>query len=295
MPFEKPILQTTPSSRPIGSFEEKRNIYYGEVISIEDEFDGGRIKVKIPGLDNRIANKDLVWAYPLLPKFFHVYPQVGEMVRIFIEDINYPQRSRFWLGSIISQPQKIGFDTIYSALSTTNMGHTAPEPAPNTYPEADGVFPLKTDVAIVGKVNTDVILRVNELHLRAGKHENDDILKLNKLNPAQISLVFEQKPNSEDFYSNTVILSDKIALISHSGNPKFSAAKLNSDDRKRIFDEGHPVARADVLVEALKIIRKAIVEHLHPYSGVPVDTTAIINDLNAIDFDGIIQKNIVIN
>jgi hypothetical protein len=297
MPYDKPFIHTQPV-RDLGVTTNNisRTIYYGEVISINDETDGGRIKVKIADLDNRTANDDLPWCYPLLPKFFHLYPQIGEMVRIFIEDIKFPQRSRFWLGSIISQPQKIGLDTIYNALSTTNMGLTVPDPAPATYPASDGVFPTKTDVAIIGRVNTDIILRINELHLRAGKHENDDILTLNSKNPAEISLIFEPLNDDENnFYSNTVILSDKIALISHSGNPKFKSSKLETKDRDKIFKEGHPLARADVLVEALELMRKAIVQHIHAYSGLPVDTTAIINDLNKIDFNAILQKNIVIN
>ena len=180
MPFDKPIIQASnsPYRNDNSNTKVTRTIYYGEVISIDDDTDGGRIKVRIQGLDTRLTNDNLPWSYPLIPKFFHIYPQIGEMVRVFIEDIKYPERSRFWIGSIISQPQKIGFDSIYTALSTTNMGLTIPEPAPSTYPDATGVFPLKTDVAIIGKVNTDVILRINELHLRAGKHENDNILKV---------------------------------------------------------------------------------------------------------------------
>jgi hypothetical protein len=295
MAFDKPIIQTTNPFKKDGGFTVRRTIYYGEVISIDDNTDGGRIKVKIPDLDNRTGNADLPWCYPLLPKFFHLYPQVGEIVRVFIEDINYPQRSRFWLGSVISQPQKIGLDTVYTALSTTNMGLTIPEPAPSTYPDAEGVFPLKSDVAIVGKVNTDVILRINEVHIRAGKHENDDILKLNIKNPAQISLVYEQKDVDGEFSSNTVILSDKIALISHTGEPKFKAANLKNEDRQRIFDEGHPIARGDVLVEALNIIRKALISHIHGYSNLPADKNSIIRDLENINFEQILQNNIVTN
>jgi hypothetical protein len=295
MSYNKPIIQTTNPFKKDGVFKVSRTIYYGQVVSIEDETDGGRIKVKIPDLDNKAATEDVPWCYPLMPKFFHVFPQVGEMVRVFIEDIHYPQRSRFWLGSVISQPQKIGFDNIYTALSTTNMGLTIPEPAPSTYPEATGVFPLKTDVAIVGKVNTDVILRINEVHIRAGKHENDDILKLNRKNPAQISLVFEQENKSGEYKSSSIIMGDKIALISHTGEPQFKAADLNLEDRERIFDEGHPIARGDVLVEALNILRKALVNHIHGYSNLPADKNSVINDLENINFEAILQKNIVTN
>lgn len=296
MAFDKPYIQTTnPYKRSSDDITTTRTIYYGEVISIDDSTDGGRIKARIQGLDNRKTNEDLPWSYPLLPKFFHVYPQIGEVVRIFIEDVRFPERSRYWLGSVISQPNKIGFDSIYTALSTTNMGLTVPEPAPSTYPDADGVYPLKTDVAIVGKVNTDVILRINEVHIRAGKHENGNVLKLNTRNPAEISLTFEPKQESEDYYSNTIITSDKIAIISHDGNPQFKAARLTPADRLKIFEEGHPIARGDVLVEALNIIRNALINHIHGYSNLPADKNSIIKDLENINFEAILQKNIVTN
>jgi len=296
MAYDKPIIQTSNPYRKEGNMISiSRTIYYGEVISIDDPTDGGNIKVKIPDLDNKTGNAELPWCYPLMPKFFHIFPKVGEMVRVFIEDIKYPQRSRYWLGSVISQPQKIEFDSIYSALSTTNMGLIAPEPAVSTYPDAAGVYPLQEDIAIVGRVNTDVILRINEVHIRAGKHENNDVLKLNVKNPATISMIFEPQQNEASYYSNTIIQSDKIALISHDGNPQFKAARLTPQDRIRIFEEGHPVARADVLVEALNIIRNALINHIHPYSKLPADKTAIVNSLESINFEAILQKNIVIN
>jgi hypothetical protein len=292
----KPIIQTSNPYRKEGStFEPTRTIFYGEVIDVQDDTDGGRIRVRIEGLDNQKPKENLPWCYPMLPKFFHLYPQVGEIVRVFIENIKYPERSRFWLGSVISQLHKVGYDSIYTALSTTNIGLTNPEPAPSTYPDADGVFPLKSDVAIIGKVNTDVILRINEVHLRAGKHENEDILKLNTKNPAQISLVYEPSKKNEEYYSNTIVMSDKIGLISHSGNPQFKATRLEAKDRERIFTEGHPIARGDVLVQALEVIRTALINHIHGYSALPADKNGVINELQKINFDAILQKNIVTN
>jgi hypothetical protein len=296
MPFDKPVIQTSnPYKQTSGHVDVTRTIYYGEVVVIDDPTDGGRIKVKIPGLDNQTGNAELPWCYPVVAKFFHAYPKVGEMVRVFIEDIKYPQRSRFWAGPIISQPQKIEYDSIYTALSTTNMALTNPEPAPSTYPDAVGVFPLREDIAIVGRVNADIILKVNEVHLRAGQHENDNILKLNTVNPATISMIYESKKSETSFYSNTLVMSDKIGLISHTGNPQFKAARLTPADRVKIFEDGHPIPRGDVLVEALKIIRTALVEHIHGYSNLPADKAGIINALEGIDFDNILQKNIVIN
>jgi hypothetical protein len=286
---------SNPNRQDVGIAKVSRTIYYGEVVSIDDSTDGGQIKVKIEGLDSKTGNSDLPWCYPLLPKFFHVYPKIGEYVRILIEDIKYPMRSRFWIGSVISQPQKIDYDPIFTALSTTNMALTKPQPAPSTMPDADGVFPLKQDVAIVGRVNTDIILRINEVHIRAGKHENDNILKLNTANPATISMIYEPLTSESGYYSNTIIQSDKIAIISHEGDPRFKAARLTSADRTRIFENGHPIARGDVLVEALNIIRNAIINHIHGYSNLPADKTIIINSLENLNLEAILQKNIVTN
>ncbi|MFW6219884.1 MAG: hypothetical protein ACOC33_03510 [bacterium] len=297
MPYdENHIIKSNSVYKKIGSdVAPTRTIYYGEVMSTDDPTDGGRIKVKILGLDNKITEtNNLPDCYPLMPKFFHVFPKVGEIVRIFIEDVKYPQRSRFWLGSIISQPQKIEFDSIYTALSTTNMALTRPEEAPSKNPNADGVFPEKDDVAIIGRNNTDFIQRDKQLELRVGKHEVNNILELNTRNPASIKLSFDNI-KKDDYYSNTIITSDKIALISHSGNPQFKAVRVDSEERERIFNEGHPLARADVLVQALNIMRNAILNHIHGYSGVPADKNSIIKDLEAIDFEAMVQENIVIN
>jgi len=297
MGFDKPIIQTSnPNKREHASIVRNRTIFYGEVMDITDETDGGKIRVRIPELDNRTANNELPWCYPMLPKFFHLYPQVGEMVRILIEDNKFPERSRFWMGSVISQPQKIGFDSKFSALSTTNLGLTKPEKAPSTYPDADGVFPTKDDVAIVGKVNTDIILRLNEVHIRAGKHENGDILKLNTRNPVTLDMVYEPlNGNNDEYYSSAIMQADKIALISHDGNPNFKAARVTLEDRVRIFEEGHPIARSDVLIEALEVIRMALLTHIHPYSGMQVDKNAIIKKLEELQFELISQNNIVTN
>ncbi len=297
MPFDKPIVQTSnPFKQYGGQISNTRSIFYGEVMSIDDKTDGGVILVKIPDLDLKVDNENLPKCYPLLPKFFHLYPKVGEIVRVFIEDVKYPNKSRFWLGSIISQLQKVEYDNIYSALSTTNIQIMKPEPALSTLPDADGVFPKKEDVAIIGRVNTDLILKPNQTLLRAGKHENGSVYKLNIKNPAQLILTYEPKSGSTTvFQSSSVVQGDKIALISHDGKPQFKASNLSTDDRNRIFDEGHPMVRGDVLVKALELMRKTIINHIHGYSGLNADKSAVINDLEKIDFDAIMQKNIVIN
>lgn len=276
--------------------QNTRSIYYGEVISIDDEFDSSRIKVRIPDVDKTIGNDDLVYCYPLMPRFFHILPKIGEVVRIFIEDVRMPQRSRFWLGSVISQPHKIEYDLNFSALSTTNIGLTKPDKAPSTIPDAKGLYPEKDDIGIMGRLNTDILLKPNQIILRAGKHEPNDKLKLNIKNSASLSLNFDAdtKNKGVDYYSNAIMIADKIALVSHTGNPRLKTHSLTVEDRQRIFDSCHPIPRGDVLVEILKMFKKALSTHVHQYSNVVPDPLAL-NEINKIDFDLLLQKNIVIN
>ena len=109
-------------------------------------------------------------------------------------------------------------------------------------------------------------------------------------------MVFEPKSNSSnEYYSSTVVVSDKIALISHTGNPQFKAANITAEDRVSIFEEGHPIARGDVLVEALNVMRTAILNHIHGYSGLAAEKTEDIKKLENLKLEPILQKNIVTN
>jgi hypothetical protein len=78
MSYDKPYIQT--SANPYKSEGSKigitRTIYYGEVTSIDDPTEGGRIKVRVDGLDIATSNENLPWCYPMMAKFFHAYPQV---------------------------------------------------------------------------------------------------------------------------------------------------------------------------------------------------------------------------
>lgn len=295
MAYEKKIiLQSDPYKREgINKQKEIKNVYWAEVISIDDPTEGGRIKARIADLDSKITNNNLPWAYPMLPKFFHVYPQVGEVVRIFLEDVKYPQRSRYWMGSVISQLQKIEYDPLYTALSTTNINFSAPEKAISTYPEAKGVFPEKQHIALIGKDNTDIILKVRDVEIRAGKNELNNVFKLNKINPASVRLTYDV--TGKTTLSGTMIMADKIALISHDGKPKFKGAEIDQKDRNKIFDQAHPLGRGDTILQALELLRKALVQHIHGYPGLPADKSGILIVLEKADFSQILQKNIVIN
>ena len=72
----------------------------GQVVDVNDETGGGRIKVKIA---QDKTNGE--YAFPLLPKPIQVKPKVGEGVIVLSSELNNPDSNRFYIGPIISQPQ----------------------------------------------------------------------------------------------------------------------------------------------------------------------------------------------
>lgn len=294
MSFDKKYIQkSNPYATTVNKQTPVKNMYYGEVVSIDDSTEGGRVQVRIADLDDRTLNADLPYAYPVIQKFIHIYPQVGEVVRVFIEDVRYPQRGRHWIGSVISQLHKIGRDGFLTALSTTNVALGAPDRAPSTYPDAAGVFPDISDIGLIGRDNTEMMLKPKQILIRAGRHVADNILALNKQNPATIQMDFLVSGTTTQ--SSIIQLADKIALIAHEGNPKFPAVNYDKDTITRIFNEAHPMVRGDLTVQILEIYRKAIIQHIHGYSGLPADKDNIIADLEKIDLTQILQNNIRIN
>ena len=295
----KYLYQTTALKRTIKGQKEVQNVYDGIVVSIKDSTDGGRIRVRVIDLDKDIIDGELRYAYPLLPKFLHQMPIEGELVRILIPDINKPQSGRLWTGSVISQPHKISYDNNITATSTTNLNFVNPDKAPSTYPEAKGIYPNPRDIGLIGRNNTDIILSElnseSSVELRAGKHILNNNLKLNNLNPATIKIVYEPRTGTTPTISTNLIMADRIAIISHNGIPKFKAAQLDSKDRDRIFNEGHPLGRGDVIVEAFEVLRNAMINHIHNGNAVPPNKSGSVVDLEKIDFNQILQKNIVIN
>lgn len=271
-----------------------KHIYWGEVVSVDDEYEGGSIKVRIKEVDNHIKDSELADAYPLIPKFLHIYPQKGEAVRVLIENPETPQKGRFWVGSVISQIHKLQFEDVYSGLSTSSLNIINPEKSIKTYPDAKGVFPNINDIAILGRNNSDIILKDNKILIRVGKHLDGDVYKYNKENIGLIKMSFNRKSNGKNI-SETFIMSDKIALLTHKGEPSIKEYEITDSNIDKIYEELHPLPKGDVLVEYLDIMKNIILTHVHPYNGMPVDSSANVLKLQKVDFKKMLQKNILIN
>lgn len=196
-------------------------IFTGKVISIFDDLDGDRIKVRIKGTDKAYSDSELPFAFPLLPKSLHVKPKVGEAVIVVCVEDN-PSLQRFYIGPIISQNQKMLLDfhdagalkmvdgtadatydinSSIGALRGTPMKSMVQNPyvLPSTsnIPEAFGAICDDDDITIYGRKNSDIILGDSDVRIRCGARLlNNSKIAFNKSNPSLIKLKYHETPLS---------------------------------------------------------------------------------------------------
>lgn len=282
----------------------------GQVESISDDTDGGRIKARIID-DGKIATSDIPYAFPLLPKVFHVKPKVGECVLVILNNPNNQYSDRFYIGPIISQYQYIEKDEYNygrgTAGSLINGRSIAPLEQLSMYDATKGSFPNDEEVALVGRTQDDIILKNGEIDIRCGIRgeavDNDNpnlkgYVMYNTVDPAYIQLKRENnlcptRYGDKDRGTNSVanIVADKINLISYSDPNQFNLTNneelITKDEQKRILDNMHPATYADELIELLNLMRNCILTHVHPFSGLESCKTDPIKQLADYDMNQI--------
>jgi hypothetical protein len=285
-----------------------RVFHMGVVESNTDISDCGRIKVRVKGIDDHIKHtNDLANSFPLVQKFIHIVPKIGETVWIFTPDADNPFKDRLYVGPIISQPQFLNKDPhVVTSTAGLDGGFVGPQTAPSTIPENKGSYPKNNEIAIQGRNNSDVTLKDTEVVIRAGKFLANDkiegIPKFNKKNPSYIQVKHNVMVN--DKTSGVInVVSDKINLLTHeNGNPKFNLTNqddlIDKEEMLKIIADAHPMVFGDLLIEYLELFKKAVITHVHPYNGMPPQDIAgqvHIKKLLEYDVSKIISKNIKLN
>ena len=206
--------------------------YWGRVVSITDDFESRRIKVFIPEIDSKLgdfekfklANKNikgkkdgsdklvdmLPECYPATPAFFHYVPNIGERVLVFMDRYHNTikegqQEKSYYLTVSISQPQRIDndpYDT--TADSSESDGKTKLENPISRIPTAQGTYATKDDIGIIGRKNTDILLKDGEVLLRAGKHDKKVKTEFNKKDPAYIQIRHGVENASKEIKKRTI-------------------------------------------------------------------------------------------
>ena len=169
--------------------------FYGKVIDNQDPLNLGRIRAKIltddveaiiksvedyNPLTDSWSEKDPLVFNSFLPLYIYAVPKVDELIQIFYHD---PESSQFLNAYYIQGPfskiQNIGLENylqsqrygdIQGIRQKTSKYFKNPD---GTYKSSipEGVFPNPGDVSIMGRGSTDLVLKEDEVLLRAGKFQ----------------------------------------------------------------------------------------------------------------------------
>ena len=279
--------------------------------------------------DNTLNDEELPNCFPLLPKHSGIIPKAGEIVLIFefgYEDERYPER--FYVGPIISDLRNLDYQSLYAG-ATAGLGISPVGTIDDIskIPEAKGVFSeydKDYGYSIDGRDNSDIVFKSSEILLRAGKFVKNGVnLNMNKSNPAYIQIKHGfnySKPLPNGLLVSTLnqkisvnnIVADKINLLTYGGDadPEFNLTKrdnisnktpyIDDEELKKIIDTAHPLVFGDILIDYLKLLEQAFLNHNHnqlglstPIKGNPLIENFIIEAPKLRE--KMLSKNIKIN
>lgn len=278
-----------------------------EVVAIDDDKDGDRIKVRLsPEDDHKTSLSELDYAMPLMPKMFRVKPKVGEAVLVLCAIANNGSSQRYYIGPVISQLTHLENDQYGSkdALSLYKGNEKSAPAAPSMNPETAGAFPEDDDVSVMGRRDSDIILKDDEIRLRCGvrkaKEEDNRDIVFNSTDPAYIKMKYHES-NGKDFKSTINIVADKVNILGNQSKEPFNVTDrkdlISDDELDNILEKAHALPYGDTLVAFLKVFVRAFLTHTHSFSMNPpyVEGVPDMVNIQTYDFDKMLSESVKIN
>jgi hypothetical protein len=288
---------------------ESYNVVSGVVINNVDPYGGNRIQVKLGNIhDGNVKDNELIYCTPLIPKLIHIIPKPGELVLVILQKNNSSKGNRFYIGPVLSQPQRYYHElnnTALSFLDNPDGGNNSTLPNPNNNLDNKGSIPEINDISFIGRDNCDITLKEHEIRLRCGYKENgnkDNNLKFNKIDPAFIQMQWERRFDdntnlTDKKYSSSInIFADRINLLSRHSDINIGELDnyelITPDKMNELLSKCHPLVYGDKLIQFLENFRTAYLTHTHPFPMMPPVPDAKTNQIATIDFDSMLSKSV---
>lgn len=112
----------------------------------------------------------------------------------------------------------------------------------------------------------------------------------------------EQTDNNVSGNENTPLnvisyVADKLNLITHKGN-KFdtkSNLELTEEVLENIMNNGESMVRGNILKYFLSLMRTALIQHIHPFSGLPTTQDNLIKQILSFDLNTLVNEDIKVS
>ena len=154
----------------------------GQTQNVQDVYNG--IPDWNPQTDPWTTRDPFVYT-PLLPIFFSQVPKVEELIQIIYSNPKIQFEDQFYIQGPFSSPLLMNFEFNEGANSNLGTGIQYQKYPPiknndGTYKDnkSKGIFPEPGDNALLGRGSADLIVKQNEVLLRAGKTLNTNPLEL---------------------------------------------------------------------------------------------------------------------
>ena len=285
-----------------------RNTYPAIVVSNNDPLEQNRIVARIVsidasgkvtgGRDRDTPDSQLPLAVPLVPSFLHATPSEGEMVILILENPEINTSPRYWVGPIINSKLKLKYQSYREAISIFDYTKFGSNEIIGNKPSPSRIWPDKSDIAVMGRDDSMVLLRPREAFLNAGSFKKNT-LEPNVEHPSYLQLVQVDVKTPTQFnpdplaYSQANLLATNVNIYSTRG--KFRKAGLHkfevNSDLKNFGELAlslHPLVFGDELVKLLDLIIQFLRTHIHTPQNSPVPD-ALLKRLEEYSVEGKLQ------
>ena len=136
---------------------------------------------------------------PLLPYFVYSIPKVDELIQVMFTNKDFQYQNQYYIQNTFSSPTATFKEFYYGGNKFTGTGMQIKNPKPlknqdGSFAERgihEGVFPQPGDNALLGRGSADLIVKQDEVLLRAGKFKGQS-LNINELPVANPQRAFLQ-------------------------------------------------------------------------------------------------------